>query len=51
MTGIPEISVPQERVDMEHPGGTSSSLGPTVLGDPVPRDKSEWRPSARILRK
>jgi hypothetical protein len=51
MTGIPEISVPQERVDVEHLGGMSPSWGPTVLGDPVPRDKSKLRLSTRILRK
>jgi hypothetical protein len=48
MTGIPEISVPQERVDVEHPGGTSSSWRPIVLGNPVSRDGSEPRPNARI---
>jgi hypothetical protein len=51
MAGIPEISVPQETVDVEHPGGTSSSQKSTVLGNPVPRDGSKWRPSTRILRK
>jgi hypothetical protein len=51
MAGIPKISVPQERVDVVHPGGMSSSWGPTVLGNPVPRDGSELRPSTRILRK
>jgi hypothetical protein len=51
MTGVPEISVPQERVDVEHPGGMSSSRGPTVLENLVPRDGSEPRPSARISRK
>jgi hypothetical protein len=49
MMGFPEILVPQERVEVELPGRTSPSQGPTVLGDPVPRDKSEL--SARILRK
>jgi hypothetical protein len=51
MVGIPEISVPQERVDVGHPGGTSSSWGPTVLGSLVPRDRSKLRPSTRISRK
>jgi hypothetical protein len=51
MVGVPEISVPQEKVDVGHLRGTSSSLGPTVLGNPVPRDGSEPRPSTRILRK
>jgi hypothetical protein len=51
MVGVPEISVPQERIDVGHPGGMSSPQGPTVLGNPVPRDGSEPRPSARILRK
>jgi hypothetical protein len=27
MVGIPEISIPQERVDVEYLGGTSSSRG------------------------
>jgi hypothetical protein len=51
MAGVLEISVPQERVDVGHPGGTSSSRGSGVLGNPVPRDGSEPRPSARISRK
>jgi hypothetical protein len=51
MVGIPEISVLQESVDVGHLGETSSSRGPTVLGNSVPRDRSEPRPSARILRK
>jgi hypothetical protein len=51
MAGIPEISVPQERVNVEHPGGMSSSRGPTVLENLVPRDGSKPRPSTRILRK
>jgi hypothetical protein len=41
MTGIPKISVPQERVDVELPGGTSPSWRPTVLGELVPRDDRE----------
>jgi hypothetical protein len=41
MAGIPEISVPQERVDVKHPGDMSSSQGPTVLRNLVPRDGSE----------
>jgi hypothetical protein len=41
MTDVPEISIPQERVEVR----------PTVLGDLVPRDESKPRPSARILRK
>jgi hypothetical protein len=49
--GIPEISVPQERVDVEHLGETSSSQGSTVLENPVPRNRSELRPSTRILKK
>jgi hypothetical protein len=40
MAGIPDISVPQEKVDVEHPGGMYSSQGSTVLGNPVPRDGS-----------
>jgi hypothetical protein len=36
---------------VEHPGGISSSQGPTVLGNPVPRDGSELRPSSSISRK
>jgi hypothetical protein len=51
MVGAPKISVPQERVDVEHPGGTSSSWGSTVLESQVPRDGSELRPSTRISRK
>jgi hypothetical protein len=51
MVGIPKISVPQERVDVGHPGGMSSSQGPTVLGNLVPRDESEPRSSTRISRK
>jgi hypothetical protein len=51
MTGIPKISVPQERVDVEHLGGTSPSRGFTVLGDLVPRDESKLKPSTRISRK
>jgi hypothetical protein len=54
MAGIPKIAVPQERVDVGHPGGTSSSRGggvSTVLRNLVPSDRSELRPSARILRK
>jgi hypothetical protein len=51
MAGVPEISVPQEKVDVGHPGETSSLWGPTVLENPVPRDGSEPRPSARISRK
>jgi hypothetical protein len=51
MAGVPEISVSQERVDVEYPGGTPSSQGSTVLGNPVSRDRNEQRPSARILRK
>jgi hypothetical protein len=51
MAGVPEISVPQERVDVKHLGGTSSSWGSTVLGNLIPRDGSEPRPSARISRK
>jgi hypothetical protein len=51
LTGIPEISDPQERVDVEHLGGMSPSWGPTVLGVPVPREESELRPSTRISRK
>jgi hypothetical protein len=42
MAGIPEISVPQKRErDVEYPEGTSSSQGPTVLRNLVPRDGSE----------
>jgi hypothetical protein len=51
MAGVPKISVPQERVDVEHPRGTSSSRGSTVLENLVPRDRSKPRPSARISRK
>jgi hypothetical protein len=51
IVGVPEISVPQERVDVGQPGGTSSSGGYTVLKNQTPRDGSEIRPSARILRK
>jgi hypothetical protein len=51
MTGVPEITVPQKRVVVEHPGRTSSSQGSTVLGNLVPRDGSKLRPSASILRK
>jgi hypothetical protein len=32
---------------MEHLGGTSSSRGPIVLGNPVAGDKKETRPSTR----
>jgi hypothetical protein len=48
MAGIPDISVPQETVDMEHLGRTCSSQGSIVLGNSVPRDGSELRPSTRI---
>jgi hypothetical protein len=51
MAGIPKILVPQERVDVEHPEGMSSSQGSTVLGIQVPRDRSKPRPSAGISRK
>jgi hypothetical protein len=51
MAGIPKISVPQERVDVEHLGGMSSSRGSTVLENPVTRDGSELRPSTWISRK
>jgi hypothetical protein len=51
MMGIPKILDPQERIDVGHLGGTSSSWGPTVLWDLVPGDESKLRPSARILRK
>jgi hypothetical protein len=51
MVGVPKISVPQERVGVQHPGGMSSSLESTVLGNPVPRDGNEPRPSTRISRK
>jgi hypothetical protein len=51
MVSIPKISVPWERVDEEHPGGTSSSQGSTVLGNLVPRNGSKPRPSAKISRK
>jgi hypothetical protein len=51
MADIPKISVPQERVDVGHSGGMSASRGPTVLGNPAPRDGSKLRPSARISRK
>jgi hypothetical protein len=50
MAGVPKISVPQKRVDVGHLGGTSSPQGPTVLGNPVLRDGSKPRPSARISR-
>jgi hypothetical protein len=51
MAGVPEILVPQDRVDVEHPGGTFSSQGPTVLENLVPGDGSEPRLSTRILTK
>jgi hypothetical protein len=51
MTGIHEVSDPQERVEVGLPGGMYHHRGPTVLRDPVPGDKSEPRPSAIILRK
>jgi hypothetical protein len=41
----------KKKKDVEHPGGTFSSQGSTVLGNPVPRDRSKPRPSNRILRK
>jgi hypothetical protein len=57
MAGVPEISGPQEResrcgaprgnVFTRGWGGCSQSLE----GNPVPRDESKLRPSARILRK
>jgi hypothetical protein len=54
MAGVPEILVPQERErkmwstqrECLHHGGPQS-----LVGNPVPRDGSEPRPSARILRK
>jgi hypothetical protein len=54
MAGIPEISGPQERErDMKHLEGTSSPQGgpQSLVGNPVPRDESELRPSTRVLRK
>jgi hypothetical protein len=52
MMGVPKILVPQENiVEVELLVGMSPSQGPTVLGNPVPRDKNELRPSTRILRK
>jgi hypothetical protein len=51
MAGVPEISVSQERVDVGHLGGTSSSRGSTVLENPARRAGSEPRPSTRISRK
>jgi hypothetical protein len=51
MAGVPKISVPQERVDVEHLGEMSSSQEPTVLKNPVPRDGSKPRPRARISKK
>jgi hypothetical protein len=66
MVGIPEISVPLERErererdrererererDVEYPEGMSSPWGFTVLGNLVPMDGSELRPSTRISRK
>jgi hypothetical protein len=47
----PEILVPQERVEVDSRERHLCHWGPTVLGYPVPRDKTETRPSARILRK
>jgi hypothetical protein len=49
IAGVPEISVPQERVDVGHPGGMSSSQGSTVLWNLVPKDQSEPRLSTRIF--
>jgi hypothetical protein len=55
MAGVPKISDPQERErNVEHNiqrkrlhhGGPQS-----LVGNPVPRDKSKLQPSARVLRK
>jgi hypothetical protein len=51
MAGVPEISIPQERIDVEYLGGKSSSPRTTALGNLVPRDGSEPRPSTRFSRK
>jgi hypothetical protein len=53
MACLPTISGPQESErDVENPEGTSSPRGSTVLvGNLVPRDWKELRPSTRILRK
>jgi hypothetical protein len=55
MVGVPKISGPQER-ERERcgvPRGNVFTTGDpqSLVGNPVPRDESELRPSARISRK
>jgi hypothetical protein len=50
MTDVPKILVPQES-RCGTPGGTSPPWGPTDPGDPLLRNESEPRPSARISRR
>jgi hypothetical protein len=56
MVGVPKTSGLQEKErerDVEFPEGTSSPWGcpQSLVGNPVSRDESQLRPSARILRK
>jgi hypothetical protein len=54
MVGVPEISGPQERESRcGAPRGNVFTMGgpQSLVGNPVPRDDSEPRPSTRILRK
>jgi hypothetical protein len=53
MVVVPKISGPQERErDVEYPEGMSSPQGlQSIVGNPVPRDRSKPRPSATISRK
>jgi hypothetical protein len=53
MAGIPKISGPQEREKCGTSRGNIFTIGgpQSLVGNPVPQDKSELRPSTRFLRK
>jgi hypothetical protein len=54
MAGIPEISGPQEREKYGTPRGNVFTMGgvsQSLVGNPVPRDKSKLQPSTGFSRK
>jgi hypothetical protein len=54
MAGIPKISGPQEREkNMEYPRENIFTMGhpQSLVGNPIPRDKSELQPNTRFSRK